>query len=50
MTLKNHLSTTAGVFYLLMTCLFFRLLDIFILKMDERIGEIIFIMRTSKVK
>lgn len=41
MSLKNHLSTTAGIIYLLMACLFFRLLDIFILKMDERIGEII---------
>ncbi|MFD1707913.1 CPBP family intramembrane glutamic endopeptidase [Siminovitchia sediminis] len=42
MTLKNHLSTTAGVFYVLLICLFFRILDIFVLKMDEKIGEIIF--------
>jgi uncharacterized protein len=41
MSLKTQLSSTAGVIYLLLVCLFFRLLDIFVWKMDERIGEII---------
>ncbi|SOB99473.1 CAAX prenyl protease-like protein [Ureibacillus xyleni] len=41
MSLKNHLSSSFGVFYLLIVCLLFRLLDIFVWKMDEKIGEII---------